>query len=751
MPSEGDDLMNAPPKRHDSPSRPAPLPEKKSKGTSQSPPREHIPTAARVKHKVAKTSGHHKSSRGAQDNSARRRPDAAAHPKETMNHADGRTLRGPTASSRADLGASANSGDSRPRRQSPPGAKTDKHLSRRFHRSPLDESTPSILRRSPGSPAAASPNPHAAIEHSRRFSPAAADLSSPVGGHTSLPPNPRVPVVPKHRTSSPQRYRGFAGLPPTTDDPPLILFVSRPQGNDSSPTRPRLASPSLSPQGGAPVRKPGTAEASPAPYSPPRSSPEAYYAERRPGAGLCMQLWVMSSVFVATFTLPIGLLLLSYYATPGGTLATAGATSILWNYVLLTPPPAPGSPIGAPPAACFGNVQIADPKSVANTSTPPFSNTSTLDKTFCIYNNSRILLLGGQAFLPRHIPLTYCKNLVYWSLRIRRGNVLLRAPNFDAKHGLGTLRDSTTAAGNPDAIILAAVGGYREDSPEFSFLGRDPASMWRFVSSARELVSDYRLDGIAIHWVAPERSCSDPGDRATFEAVVVAVRDHFWLNGLSVTIAVFLPADATEGLDLWKRLSTLVDYAFIETQAIRPTRVFNLEMCRNMSEEASVLLATFAAVGSESKLCAGVSLAPWIANRGPVSPLVNLSLGSPSFLARTGRGSLSVLCQNPDICMHYSGARGSTESCIVLEQPRLPGPLYLFANLSSLYSVVARGKGPSWNITEHCVALYDIEHDNYNVSCNVNHVAKNFVSLEHFELAMQTPTGLPNIRHLPPC
>ncbi|XP_077530981.1 uncharacterized protein LOC144143035 [Haemaphysalis longicornis] len=123
--------------------------------------------------------------------------------------------------------------------------------------------------------------------------------------------------------------------------------------------------------------------------------------------------------------------------------------------------------------------------------------------------------------------------------------------------------------------------------------------MKRFVTSVRQIVSAYELDGVAIHWVTPEQRCVDAKANSTLEAILEAIRDHFKQNGLNVTIAVFLPADANTSLPLWTQISLNVDFAFIETQKLNPANGFDLTMCDNMSRLAGDLLGQFARLGDE--------------------------------------------------------------------------------------------------------------------------------------------------------
>ncbi|KAH9380527.1 hypothetical protein HPB48_022366 [Haemaphysalis longicornis] len=171
--------------------------------------------------------------------------------------------------------------------------------------------------------------------------------------------------------------------------------------------------------------------------------------------------------------------------------------------------------------------------------------------------------------------------------------------------------------------------------------------MERFVTSVRQIVIDNQLDGIAIHWVSPEPRCVDPNATDTLKAIVAAIR-----NDLNVTIAVFLPADANTSLPVWNQISPLVDYAFIETQKLNPADGFGLTMCYEMSQLAARILVQFAG-SHDGKICAGVSLAPWIVNGTAIGPFYNMNLTSgPRFGGTTGTGRGPVY----DLCHGGSGS-----------------------------------------------------------------------------------------------
>ncbi|KAH9382825.1 hypothetical protein HPB48_023387 [Haemaphysalis longicornis] len=542
-----------------------------------------------------------------------------------------------------------------------------------------------------------------------------------------------------------------------------------------------------------------------------------------------MKFWFLGSIAVVPVILPLLLLWLSYYVTPGAKRVTAGSSPALRNHSismnsptlgptilrtkgptvrvtslptsnptlglmslptssstmgptsiptssstmsptslptssltlgstriptsLPTPSPTPPLLTTEPPfsAGCGGEVPVEEPR-VLQLSSPAgdvnFTKKAQLQNTFCIYNNTRVTEQTFTYFLPKKMPLTYCRHIVYWSVKVQNGTVGSRMPNFDGAYGLSKLRNLTLAAGNPSAIILAAVGGYPAESREFSLLGRDPDSMKRFVTSVRQIVSAYQLDGAAIHWVTPEQRCVDAKANATLEAILKAIRDHFQQNGLNVTIAVFLPADAETSLQLWTQISTHVDYAFIETQKLNPANGFDLTMCDNMSRLAGDLLGQFARLGDD-KVCAGVSLAPWVVSGSNDGSFRDMSLAEATYggFNGTGRAAVIELCRTNVMCK----ANTTGKECIAIKEVSNPLMTYLFPELPSLYTIVAHGNSSLRKITDQCLVLYDVDGDLYSSSCYIGNRIEHFLSLQHLIQAIDAPNNVSILRNANDC
>ncbi|KAH9380402.1 hypothetical protein HPB48_017603 [Haemaphysalis longicornis] len=622
-----------------------------------------------------------------------------------------------------------------------------------------------------------------AVEDSHRLPPTPSSHQTPQGSsHAPSVLNVDALVVPNQRASLPsnQRYQLAAGILPTAQDPPVDNLVALPPVEELSLTCSGQTSSFRTAEAAAAGIQPRSREASPALDSLPLPTADVNYGDQQPGGRFCMQFWFLCSASAIIVGLPLLLLWLSYYVTPGAKRLTAGSSPTYRNHSISISSPTLGptrtrassptldstrSPTGlwtSPPqpplltteplflAGCGGEVLVHVPvvvKAVNAVSAVNFTEKPKLQNTFCIYNNTRVDEIRYSVFLPEHMPLTYCRHIVYWSLKVLNGTVGSRMPDFDGAYGLSKLRNLTVAAGNPSAIILAAVGGYPEESREFSLLGRDPDSMVRFVTSVREIVSDNQLTGIAIHWVAPEPRCVDPNATDTLKAIVAAIR-----NDLNVTIAVFLPADANTSLPVWNQISPLVDYAFVETPKLNPANGFDLTMCDKMSQLAARILAQFAGPHDE-KICAGVSLAPWLVNgisRGTFTNMTLVSKPSQGGTTGTGRGPLFKLCKGGiGLCK----APTKRNECIVLGKNATwkYDDLYLFPDLPSLYTIVARGKRFPSDINEHCLVLYDVDVD-VSMECSLDSFEKDyFISLRHLIQAIDAPQNESILRSPPNC
>ncbi|KAH9380380.1 hypothetical protein HPB48_014547 [Haemaphysalis longicornis] len=152
--------------------------------------------------------------------------------------------------------------------------------------------------------------------------------------YTPPPLNVHVVVVHKQRTSlqSAQVCERSTGNLTAVEDPPVDIFVTASPVEEPSPTRTGQASSSRRTQAVAPVTKPRSHEGSPPLDSLPLPTTDVNYGDEQPGQRFCMKFWFLGSVAVVPVILPLLLLWLSYYITPGAKRVTAGSSPALRNH-----------------------------------------------------------------------------------------------------------------------------------------------------------------------------------------------------------------------------------------------------------------------------------------------------------------------------------------------------------------------------------------------------------------------------------
>ncbi|KAH7933981.1 hypothetical protein HPB49_020023 [Dermacentor silvarum] len=319
---------------------------------------------------------------------------------------------------------------------------------------------------------------------------------------------------------------------------------------------------------------------------------------------------------------------------------------------------------------------------------------------YCIYNNSRVRKGPGRHFIPADLPLTYHLLVLSSSTGDDRTKLYLLVmigrnfPQCHQKRHCGKpdhkLRHMSATAGHSNSVILAAIGGYPEDSPEFSLLGDDAGAKSRFAASSLDVVKRHRLNGTAIHWVSPDSQCQDPHDEDTLLHIVAVQRHIFDLNGYHAVIAAL---------------------------GLMPSG-FDLTVCDVISQRASALLSNLSTYPQNAhKICAGVSLAPWLVNGNVSQGLNNLSTSfAGQYPGAPGTAAVFELCTGP-ICAVHQGV----QQCVAFTQQTLYGTqspisMYLFLNEPMLNTIMlwgaARGPGPNGT----CVVLYDLDRGCSNLS-----------------------------------
>ncbi|KAG0438213.1 hypothetical protein HPB47_017105 [Ixodes persulcatus] len=104
-------------------------------------------------------------------------------------------------------------------------------------------------------------------------------------------------------------------------------------------------------------------------------------------------------------------------------------------------------------------------------------------------------------------------------MSIDDGQVRSRVPAFDKLYGISELKNTSDRLSGNKTKVLVALGGYPEDSSQFSRLGRDPVAIDTPVVDIVTMMVDLRLDGIAIHWVVPTGACQPSDVHNTLSAL----------------------------------------------------------------------------------------------------------------------------------------------------------------------------------------------------------------------------------------
>ncbi|KAH6924688.1 hypothetical protein HPB50_021829 [Hyalomma asiaticum] len=443
----------------------------------------------------------------------------------------------------------------------------------------------------------------------------------------------------------------------------------------------------------------------------------AFYMEQIGEGRTYLQIWVLCVLIGATLILPVGILLLSYLFTPLAK-AIAGANETNSTESFQVTDKMPGLAEARLPSHCYQEPRLIDDvQNVSAYNVVKQRQGAKLD-LYCLYNNSRFLTGSAYDFLPQNLPLSMCRYVVYWSIGVKDGRPVSRVPKFDSAYGLEQLRTTFDQLGVPDVKILVAVGGYPEDNTQLSLLSRHPDALTGFAGSMTDLITSYRLDGVAIHWVLSDPACEESGDEYfALQSIVAALRDGFARKGLSSLLTVIVPADEDVAHPLVELVIDFVDYVFIETQALRPSPPLAYDVCREVgSQVSSLVMSQRNYTGNEHKFCVTLSVAPWEveasapASSGQRPQLLNIS-SSSRFGGPPGVGSLSEICVGTPCLLRKEDA------CIGIVADESVDPLfvYLFHNATILFDMFSHQSGtPN---ARRCALVVDLDYDEFAELC----------------------------------
>lgn len=363
---------------------------------------------------------------------------------------------------------------------------------------------------------------------------------------------------------------------------------------------------------------------------------------------------------------------------------------------------------------------------------------------FCFFDNSKVTQVGtGRApqqwfnYMFETLPFALCPNVVYSSVGIVDGHLTSRLPRFEQDHGLHQLRNITETLGFPDTGILLALGGYPEDAPHFSRLGRDAAIMELLMRSVIDGIQNYRLDGVTVHWVAPIPDCSGPDDLIVLALLLRRLREAYNSNDmLQSTISVILEIGVGNEL-LVDSVADAVDYFFIGTNVLRYEGQGPYpDICTALTHDAQQAIANYSKVAKRVKLdqlCLTEELAPW--------SILGFEKPGGAWAETTGSGlrraPFYTACHNVGFCRKDTGG-SSCVAHLTYAGPASPmgraAALFLVPTTDTLrlrvnFSWLPSSKGPP--TADHaCVLVRDLHLDNYANQCGQRYMQ--YLLMEHF-------------------
>ncbi|KAH7939370.1 hypothetical protein HPB52_011552 [Rhipicephalus sanguineus] len=293
----------------------------------------------------------------------------------------------------------------------------------------------------------------------------------------------------------------------------------------------------------------------------------------------CIAIWVTGAALTFPLVVAVWLLLVPFMVHTNMTIAPMqpDPTVALVRTTAIDPwkntPPKCLVPAALP--------SVEPPLSVG----PPYTpNTTDLfpRPIFCLFNNTRVNPNSSYHnprwhYVFEALPFDLCTNVVYWSVGIENGDLTSRLPAFDVQYGLYKLRNVTNALNYPDTKILLTLGGYAQDAPHFSRLGRDKDVLDDLIRNVMSAAVRYGLSGVTVHWTEPSDDCRGPKDRRVLEMLLRRLRASMdsRLPGSLVTV-ILEPGVANERFA--HDAADAVDHFFLATQHVLPTDHTNLRV-----------------------------------------------------------------------------------------------------------------------------------------------------------------------------
>ncbi|XP_064479983.1 uncharacterized protein LOC135393502 isoform X2 [Ornithodoros turicata] len=314
-------------------------------------------------------------------------------------------------------------------------------------------------------------------------------------------------------------------------------------------------------------------------------------------------------------------------------------------------------------------------------------------------------------YLPRHLPLSYCRYVIYSSLAVEaKGGVAYKWPDFDAPRGVpGLVRQVTRHHYNTS--LLVTIGGSDLDNWNLSRSTYLPKSSHQLAQRVRGWLQRNRFHGANIHWPEPGNRCGRPSDKRQLVGFVRTLRR---ILGHKYIITITLPPShdiVSSGFDL-DALSKDADYLLATTHDYNNLTSKTVQCPSSVSQVDSTLRFLSERVPQRywNKVCPSVSLAGTVFIGD--GPGLNVSVRRPSrHLAHYEFCTSWQETSNVDDCgVNQRVLELGLVETVVYETTR---------SLAVKMEVIDKHAAPNG---EACVVVYDVDSDDVVGVCSENGV-----------------------------
>ncbi|KAL3227229.1 hypothetical protein MRX96_024196 [Rhipicephalus microplus] len=440
----------------------------------------------------------------------------------------------------------------------------------------------------------------------------------------------------------------------------------------------------------------------------------------------CLQLWVLWAALTLPLFFSMWLFLVPF--------VISSSSTTRW----------PDRPTVTTPESCLKPVQIREPSMPirANLNGTLGPSKERARPVFCLFRNNAVTLSRNYSTVGQNydytfwsVPFELCHNVIYWSMAIDNGSVTSRMPSFDYSYGLHRLRNITDRLGYFNVKILLALGGYSEDGPHFSILGREPATLDRLTANVIATLNSFRLDGVTVHWVDPGPRCGSPGDQAIIAALFRALRQAFDNNGMTLAMVTAM-LDGTASVERLISMSKdVVNYFFLTDHRRLASQSRDVyDVCATFSDNTILTLhhyLTSVPGLRRDQICAHEPVAA-LAVDGHIDVTTEQFIVQPE--SRLRWAPIYEACGKPRFCKLYT----PSQSCIVLQMNWGRSP-HFSANMraatiyfvDTTYTIYTRYNTSFLPpvVREPCVFVNLIELDNYAGQCGANY--SRYLLLQH--------------------